>query len=151
VSVLKDGGPIKTALQNLRSGLLCTEVASTCMILTEGDDAGLVRLVNASPNDLIGTILEQVRIVPEKILHHGHKFGLILPSPMQRHLTGDKIVHYFSKPWQVNMSNMHQLLIGEGLRNGGGFFREVHRNPREMISHHVFETLIVPNLNVELL
>jgi hypothetical protein len=49
------------------------------------------------------------------------------------------------------MSNMHQLLIGEGLRNGDGFFREVHGNPREMISHHVFETLLVPNLSVELL
>jgi len=99
VSVLKDGGPIKTALQNLCSGLLRTEVASTGMIMTERDDTGLVRLGNASPNDLIGTILEQVRIVPEKILHHGHKFGLILPSPMQRHLTGDKIVHYVSKSW----------------------------------------------------
>jgi hypothetical protein len=79
--------------------LLRTEVASTGMIMTEGDDARLVRLGNASPNDLIGTILEQVRIFPEKILHHGHKFGLILPSPMQRHLTGDKIVYYVSKPW----------------------------------------------------
>jgi hypothetical protein len=68
-------------------------------IMTEGDDTGLVRLRNTSPNDLIGTILEQVRIVPEKILHHRHEFGLILPPPMQRHLTGDKIVHYVSKPW----------------------------------------------------
>jgi hypothetical protein len=66
VSVLKDGRPVKTALQNLCSDLLCTEVASTGMIMTEGDDTGLVRLGNASPNDLIGTILEQVRIVPEK-------------------------------------------------------------------------------------
>jgi hypothetical protein len=121
------------------------------MIMTEGDDTGLVRLGNASPNDLIGTILVQVRIVPEKILHHGHKFGLILPPPMQRHLTGDKIVYYVSKPWLVSMSDMHQLLIEEGLRNGGGFFREVHGNPREMISQHVFGTLLVPNLNVELL
>jgi hypothetical protein len=49
------------------------------------------------------------------------------------------------------MSNMHQLLIGEGLKDGDGFFREIHGNPREMISHHVFETLLVLNLNVELL
>jgi hypothetical protein len=69
------------------------------MIMTEGDDTRLVRLENASPNDLIGTILEQVRIVSEKILHQGHEFGLILPPPMQMHLTGDKIVHYVSKPW----------------------------------------------------
>jgi hypothetical protein len=79
VSVLKDGQPVKTALQNLCSGLLCTEMAFTGMIMTEADDTGLVRLGNPSPNDLIGTILEQVRIVPEKILHHGHEFGLILP------------------------------------------------------------------------
>jgi len=58
VSVLKDGWPVKTALQNLCSGLLCIEVASTGMIMIEGDDTGLVRLGNASPNDLIGTILE---------------------------------------------------------------------------------------------
>jgi len=67
VSVLKDGGPVKTALQNLCSGLLCTEMASTGMIMTEGDYTGLVRLGNTSPNDLIETILEQIRIVPEKI------------------------------------------------------------------------------------
>jgi hypothetical protein len=99
VSVLKDGRPVKTALQYLCSDLPYTEVASTSMIMIEGDDTGLVRLGNASPNDLIGTILEQVRIVPEKILHHGHEFGLILPPPMHRHLTGDKIVHYVSKSW----------------------------------------------------
>lgn len=92
-------GLLKTTLQNLCTGLLCTEVASTGMIMTEGDDTGLVRLGNASPNDMIGTILEQVRIVPKKILHHGHEFGLILQPPMQRHLTGDKIVHYVSKLW----------------------------------------------------
>jgi hypothetical protein len=74
-------------------------MASTIMIMIERDDTGLVRLVNASSNDLIETLLEQVRVVLEKILHHGHEFGLILPSPMQRHLTGDKIVHYVSKPW----------------------------------------------------
>lgn len=54
------------------------------MIMTEGDDTGLVRLGYASPNDLIGTILKQVRVVLEKILHHGHEFGLILPPPMHR-------------------------------------------------------------------
>jgi len=68
------------------------------MIVTKGDDTRLVGLRDTSPNDLIGTILEQIRIVPEKILHHGHEFGLILQLPMQRHLTGDKIVYYVSKP-----------------------------------------------------
>jgi hypothetical protein len=98
VSVLKDGRPIKSALQNLCSGLLRAEVASTSMIVTKGDDTRLVGLGDTSPNDMIGSILEQIRIVPEKILHHGHEFGLILPPPMQRHLTGDKIVYYVSKP-----------------------------------------------------
>jgi hypothetical protein len=49
------------------------------------------------------------------------------------------------------MTNMHQLLIGEGLRDGDDFFREIHGNPREMIGHHIFGTLLIPNLNVELL
>jgi hypothetical protein len=73
-------------------------MASTSMIVTKGDDIGLAKLRDASPNDLIGTILQQIRIVPEKVLHHGHELGLILPPPMQRHLTGDKIVYYISKP-----------------------------------------------------
>jgi hypothetical protein len=98
VSVLKDGRPIKSALQNLCSGLLCAEVASTSMIVTKGDDTRLVELGDTSPNDLIGTILEQIRIVLEKILHHDHEFGLILPPLMQRHLASDKIVYYVSKP-----------------------------------------------------
>jgi hypothetical protein len=58
----------------------------------------LVRLKEASPNDLIGTILEQIRIISEKALHHAYELELILPSPMQKHLTGDKIVYYISKP-----------------------------------------------------
>jgi hypothetical protein len=49
------------------------------------------------------------------------------------------------------MSNMHQVLIGEGPRDGDDFFREVHGNPREMIGHHIFRTLLVLNLNVELM
>jgi hypothetical protein len=73
-------------------------MASTSMIITKGDDIGLVRPRNASPNDMIGRIYEQIRIVPEKVLHHGHELGLVLPPPMQRHLTGDKIVYYISKP-----------------------------------------------------
>jgi len=67
------------------------------MIMIKGDEIGLVRLRDASPNNMIGTILEQIRIVQEKVLHHGHELGLILPSPMQRHLTGGKIVYYISK------------------------------------------------------
>jgi len=66
--------------------------------MTEGDDIGLVRLRDASPNDLIGTILEQIRIVPKKVVHHGHELRLILSPPMQRHLTDDNIVYYISKP-----------------------------------------------------
>jgi hypothetical protein len=33
-------------------------------------------------------------IIPEKGLHHGQKFELILLPPIQRHLVGNKIVHY---------------------------------------------------------
>jgi hypothetical protein len=68
------------------------------MIMTKGDDIGFVMLRDISPNDLIGTILEKIRIVPKKVLHHGHNSGLILPPPMQRHKTVDKIVHYINKP-----------------------------------------------------
>jgi len=49
------------------------------------------------------------------------------------------------------MSNMHQLLIREGLRYGGGLLSKIYSNPREMVGHHIFGTLLVPNLNVELL
>jgi hypothetical protein len=52
------------------------------MIMAKGDDISLVMLRDASPNDLIGTILKKVRIVLEKIFHHGHKLGLILLTPM---------------------------------------------------------------------
>ena len=85
--------------------------------MTKGDDIGLVMLKYTPPNDLVGTILEQIRIIPKKVLHHGQNFELILSPPMQRHLVGDKIVHYVSKLWCGIMSNVHQLLIREGLRN----------------------------------
>jgi hypothetical protein len=39
------------------------------MIMTKGDDISLVKFRYASPNDLIGTIFEQVRIIPK----NGHE------------------------------------------------------------------------------
>jgi hypothetical protein len=68
-------------------------MASTGMIMTKGDDIGLIILRYTPRNDLIGTILKQIRIIPEKVLHHGQKFELILSPPMQKHLASDKIVH----------------------------------------------------------
>jgi hypothetical protein len=47
------------------------------------------------------------------------------------------------------MSNMHQLLIREGLRDGCGLLIEIYSNPREMVGHHIFGTLLVPNLNCQ--
>jgi hypothetical protein len=101
MSVSKHGRPIKFTIQNLCSCLICTKVASTCMIMTKGDDIGLVKLRYTPPNDLVRTILEQIRIILEKGLHYGQKFELILLPPMQRDLAGNKIVHYVSKPWCV--------------------------------------------------
>jgi hypothetical protein len=86
--------------------------------MTKGDDIGLVKFRYASPNDLIGTILEQVRIIPKKSYHLRQKFELILLPPMLRHLVGNKIVHYVSKPRCRFVSNVHQLLIRKGLRMG---------------------------------
>jgi len=70
---------------------------------------------------------------------------------MQRHMTGDKIVHYISKPRWMSVSNVHQLLIREGLKDGGSLLSEIHGNPQKMISHHIFGTLLIPNLYVKLL
>ena len=75
--------------------------------MTKGDDIGLVMLRYTPPNDLVGTILEQIKIIQEKGLYHGQKFYLILLPSMQRHLAGDKIVHYVSKPWCRIVSNVH--------------------------------------------
>jgi hypothetical protein len=68
------------------------------MITTKGDDFGLVILRYIPPNDLVRKLLEQIRIIPKKGLHHGQKFDLILLPPMRRHLAGDEIIHYVSKP-----------------------------------------------------
>jgi hypothetical protein len=121
------------------------------MIMTKGDDIGLVMLRYTRPNDLVGTILELIRIIPEKVLHHGQKFEFILLPSMQRYLAGDKIVHYVSKPWCRIVNNEYQLLIRKGLRNRGGVLSDIHSQSRQMIHHHIFETLLIPNLYVELL
>jgi hypothetical protein len=39
------------------------------------------------------------------------------------------------------MSNMHQLLIREGLRDGGGLLSKIYSNPREMVGHHIYESI----------
>jgi hypothetical protein len=121
------------------------------MIMIKGDDISLVKFRYASPNDLIGTILEQVRIIPKKGFHLGQKFELILSPPMQRHLVGNKIVHYVSKPRCGIVSNVHQLLIKKGLRDGCGIFGEIHGQPRQVISHHILYPFLIPDFYVELL
>jgi hypothetical protein len=119
--------------------------------MTKGDDIGLVKFRYASPNDLIGTVLEQIRIISKKGFHLGQKFELILLPPMQRHLASNKIVHYVSKPRCGTVSNVHQLLIRKGLENGGGVLGEIHGQPRQMISHHIFCHFLIPNFYVKLL
>jgi hypothetical protein len=151
MSVSEKGRPIKSTLQNFCSGLHCTKVASASMVMMKGDDIGLVKLRYTPPNDLVGTILEQIRIIPKKGLHHGHEFGLILSPPMQRHLASDKIVHYVCKPMCEIVSNVHQLLIKKGLRNRSGVLGVIHSQPRQMIHHNIFGTLLIPNLYVKLL
>jgi hypothetical protein len=121
------------------------------MIMTKGDDIGLVKFRYASPNDLIGTILEQVRIIPKKVFHLGQEFELIMLPPMQRHLAGNKIVHYISKPRCKIVSNVHQLLTRKGLRDGCGVLGEIHGQPRQMISHHILCPFLIPNFYVKLL
>ena len=151
MSVSKHGRLIKSALQNFCRDLFSTKMASTCMIMIEGDDIGLVMLRYTSPNDMIETILEQTRIILEKVFHHGQKFELILSTPMQRHLASDKIIHYVSKPWCGIVSNLHQLLIKEGLRNEGGVVGVIHSQSWQMIRHYILGTLLMPNLYVKLL
>ena len=90
MSVSKQGGLVKSTLQNFCSSLFSTEMAITGMIMTKGDEIGLVMLRYTSPNDLIGTILKQIRNILEKIFHHGQKFEFILLPPMQRHLAGGR-------------------------------------------------------------
>ena len=70
---------------------------------------------------------------------------------MQRHLASNKIVYYVNEPWCRIVSNVHQLLIREGLRNEGGVFCVIHIQSQQMIRHHIFGTLLIPNLFVELL
>jgi hypothetical protein len=66
MGITKDGGPIESTLKNLHCGLFRTEVASTCMIMAEGEDILLVTLKNTSPYNLIWAIFKQVRIIPKK-------------------------------------------------------------------------------------
>jgi hypothetical protein len=70
---------------------------------------------------------------------------------MQRHLVGNKIVHYVSKPRCGIVSNVHQLLIRKSLRNGCGVLSEIHGQSRQMIGHHIFCPLLIPDFYVELL
>ena len=107
MSISKKGWLVKSTLQNYCSGLFSTKMASTGIIITEEDDIGLVMHKYTFPNNLIGTILKQIRIIPEKIFHRGKKFEFILSPLMQRHLARDKRVHYVSEPWYEIVSNVH--------------------------------------------
>jgi hypothetical protein len=49
------------------------------------------------------------------------------------------------------VSNVHQLLIRKGLRNGGGVLGEIRGQPGQMIYHHIFGPLLILNFYVKLL
>jgi hypothetical protein len=74
MGITKNGWPIESTLKNLRSGLLRTEVASTCMIMAKGEDILLVTLRNTSPYNLIWAIFKQVRIIPKKMFYLSQEF-----------------------------------------------------------------------------
>ena len=69
---------------------------------------------------------------------------------MQRYFVSDKIVHFVSEPWCEIVSNVHQLLIKEGLSNGGGVLGVIHSQSRLMIRYRIFGTLLILNLYVKL-
>jgi len=49
------------------------------------------------------------------------------------------------------MSNVHQLLIMKGFRDGGGLLSKINSQSREMVVYHIFRTLLISNFDVKLL
>jgi hypothetical protein len=74
MGITKDGGLIESTLKNLRSGLVRTEVSSTCMIMVEREDLLVFILRNASSYNLIWLVFKQVWIIPKEVFHPSQEF-----------------------------------------------------------------------------
>ena len=57
--------------------------------MTEREDTVNFSVRNTSSNDLVGTILEKIGVVPIKMFHLGIEFVFILLRPKRRGLLGD--------------------------------------------------------------
>ena len=89
VRVFEKVGPVETRLENLFGCLFGTEVTTTGLVMTEREDTVSFSVGNTPSNDLVGTILEKIGVVPIKMFHLRKEFVFILLRPKRRGLLGD--------------------------------------------------------------
>ena len=86
--ILKQTRPIKTALEDFSGGLLRTKMTSTCLIMTKREDAMKLTIWDTPPNDLVGTMLKEIRVVPKEMFHLRKELGFIILGPIRGNVTG---------------------------------------------------------------
>lgn len=87
IGVLKQGWPEDSTLYDLCRSLFSTEVSSTSQSVAKGEDALKFALGNATADDLISTVLEKLRILPQVRSDFLEEFVLLLPGPIRGNLT----------------------------------------------------------------
>ena len=68
MSISKESGPIEPTLQDFGRCLVTTEMSTTSRGMTESQDTVKLILWDTTPNDLVRTVFEQMRIIPVKEL-----------------------------------------------------------------------------------
>jgi hypothetical protein len=79
--IFKKCRPIKAALKDFGGGFLGGEVSPTSLGVAKGKDSTLIYIGHTAPDDLIRTILKEIRIIKEKSLHLQQEPPPLLQSP----------------------------------------------------------------------
>ena len=66
--------------------------------MTEREDTAELMVWDAPPNDLIGTVFEEIRVIPKEMFDLRKEFGLFLWGPMRGNLTACKVVDNVGEP-----------------------------------------------------
>ena len=73
-------------------------MTSTSLIMTKRKDASKLVVWDAPPNDLVKTVLKEIRVVPIEMLDEREKFGFILWGPIRGNVSGGKVIDNDSEP-----------------------------------------------------
>ena len=153
MDISKHGKPIKSTLKNFSSGFLGGKMPPTSIWVTKTNNWLKFIVWYTTTNHLIRAILVKVWVIPHKNSHILKKILSIIRWPLGRNLAWNQVIRYICKPRSDSMSNRldgKKLIIRKVFWNRRFILvSAIHRETRQVISYHIFWSLLIPYFQIE--